>query len=435
MNKLTRAIKRIERDKAIKEAKRLEKNGLYGDYETIITWEHFLEALKKCCKGVSWKGSVQVYYEHGVIEISKTIKKLKDARLPKLQSVKKIVIRERGKNRVIVPIKMPDRMVQRVFCDYALVPMFKDYLIFDNGASTKGKGVQFARERLEYHLRNAIRKWHSDFYFLQFDFKGYFDSIPHKTCYNAIKDIFHDDRIVKIVMDIILSYKKNEILQIEDKNEKELQMVKLQNYELNGICLGSQISQVMALVVPNELDHYIKDKCGVKHYLRYMDDGIIFSDNKEFLLELYSGMKAVCEKLGLKFNEKKTRISHISCGFTFMKIKYNVIGCKLIKRLTRQGITRMRRKLRTFRRLVDNGEMNLDDVYNSMQSWLSHAKGAMSYTTQKNMLILYDQLFDGYRITNKYKNMVKNKVKGRNVPDEILQNDKWKQYCWCCYTA
>lgn len=435
MNKLQRTIKRINRDKAIKEERRYQKNCLYGDYDTIITWQHFLDALKKCCKGVNWKGSVQVYFEHGIIEISKSISKLSEIKLPRLQSVNKIVIRERGKKRVIVPIKMPDRMVQRVFCDCALVPMFKDYLIFDNGASTKNKGVQFARDRIEYHLKCAIRKWSNNFYSLQFDFKGYFDNISHKTCYNVVKEMFNDDRIVKIVMDIILSYKKNDISQIEDNLEKEKKLNELKNYELRGICLGSQISQVMALVVPNELDHYIKDKCGVKHYLRYMDDGIILSDDKQFLVNLYKGMREVCDRLGLRFNEKKTRIAHISSGFTFMKIKYNVIGNKLIKRLTRQGITRMRRKLKKFRRLVDNNKMTLNDVYNSMQSWLSHSRKAASYITRKNMLALYDKLFDGYRITKKYQYFAKHKIKGRNMPDEILQNDRWQKYRWDCYAA
>ena len=50
-------------------------------------------------------------------------------------------------------------------------------------------------------------------------------------------------------------------------------MAQLNNDELKGLCLGSQISQILAVSIPNKLDHYIKDICGVKHYIRYMDDG------------------------------------------------------------------------------------------------------------------------------------------------------------------
>lgn len=67
----------------------------------------------------------------------------------------------------------------------------------------------------------------------------------------------------------------------------------------------------MALAAPNKLDHFLKDLCGVKHYIRYMDDGIILSNDKEFLWNLYAQMKAICEELGLIFNTKKTRIVRV----------------------------------------------------------------------------------------------------------------------------
>jgi hypothetical protein len=75
--------------------------------------------------------------------------------------------------------------------------------------------------------------------------------------------------------------------------------------------------------------------------------------------------------------------------------------------------------------------MTLDDVYNSMQSWLDHAKIANSYTTVKNMLKLYDDLFDGYKITDKYFDKLKSKCKEGNK-NEVLQNNKWAAFRWDC---
>lgn len=76
---------------------------------------------------------------------------------------------------------------------------------------------------------------------------------------------------------------------------------------------------------------------------------------------------------------------------------------------------------------VDRGEMKLDDVYNSMQSWLAHAKLANSYHTVKSMLELYNDLFDGYKITKQY--FRKQKRKGGHN-NEILQSDKWADFRW-----
>lgn len=179
-----------------------------------------------------------------------------------------------------------------------------------------------------------------------------------------------------------------------------------------------------------KLDHFIKDMCGIKHYIRYMDDGVIFSDSKVFLHDLLEKMKEICDKLGLTFNVKKTRIVKVSRGFVFMKVRYRVTSTgKIIRTLTRAGIVRMRRKLKKFRRLVNEGKITLDDVYNSMQSWLAHSKVALAYHTRRNMLKLYNQLFDGYRITKKWEHM----KGGKN--GELLQADKWRDFRWDCIAA
>lgn len=79
--------------------------------------------------------------------------------------------------------------------------------------------------------------------------------------------------------------------------------------------------------------------------------------------------------------------------------------------------------------MVDSNRPTLDDVYNSMQSWLAHAKIALSYHTKKSMLKLYNQLFNGYRITKKWEHM----KGGKN--GELLQIDKWREFRWNCNAA
>ena len=351
-------------------------------------------------------------------------------RLPHYASVNRIVLYERGKKREIVPITIWDRMLQRVLCDNALIPVLESKLIYDNGASMKGKGVDFARKRLMHHLHKATLEFGSDFYALVFDFKIFFDSIPHQTCFNILNENFKDKHIVNLTMDIIKSYEKSQIWQIKDADIRREKLNNLNANKSKGICLGSQVSQILALVVPNKLDHFIKDHEKVKHYMRYMDDGIIFAKSKSFLKKLFSKMKEICKELGLIFNEKKTAIVKAAKGFTFMKVKYRVTETgKIIRKLTRAGIVRMRRKLKKFKRKVDSGDMTLDDVFSSMQSWLEHSKIAMSYNTRKSMLKLYDDLFDGYKITNKWKRMKGGK------DGEILQTDKCREFRWDCIAA
>lgn len=67
----------------------------------------------------------------------------------------------------------------------------------------------------------------------------------------------------------------------------------------------------MAVAVPNEFDHYIKDKLRIKYYERYMDDGIIILNDKKRLIEIKDILQKVAEKYGLKFNTKKTSITKV----------------------------------------------------------------------------------------------------------------------------
>lgn len=428
MNKTSRAKRRILLQKQSRQIARKTKYAEYDNFDNVITVEHFLEALKKCRKGVNWKGSVQLYTQNAIVEIASAREILQDGRIPELSSIKRIELYERGKRRVIVPITIKDRMIQRVLCDYALVPVLRDTLIYDNGASLQGKGVEFTRERVLNHIKSAISEYGSDFYALTFDFKSFFDSIPHQDCLNILRENFTDERIINATMSVIRSYQKKSAQSIKDVNERKKQLEIIESNQSRGICLGSQISQIMALAVPNELDHYIKDKRGVKHYVRYMDDGIILSDDKEYLHQLYREMIVIADKLGLTFNTKKTKIVKMSKGFVFMKVRYRVTDSgKIVRTLHKSGTVRMRRKLKKFKHLVDEEKITLDDVYNSAQSWFAHAKIANSYTTVKSMRKLYNKLYNGYKITRKYKHYTK------GVEDSVvLQANKRREFRWDC---
>ena len=403
MLKYSKLKERIEKDKRRKSERRKKQQELYGNIKSVITYKNYIASLAICNKGVGYKNSVQKYNSHAIMNIDDTIKTIESGKIPKIGYIKKVTIRERGKERIITPIKINDRITQRVLCDNSLVPLITPKLIYDNGASLKGKGTNFARERMNLHIEIAKREYGNKFYALVFDFKSFFDSIPHKCCYDVLNDLIDDKQLVNLIIGIIESYQIQDIMNIEDKKERSQELQKLNNHQRIGICLGSQISQLMALVVPNAFDHYIKDTLQIKHSERYMDDGVILHNNKDYLISVKEKLSAVAEKYGLRFHDKKTKIVKISKGFQFMKVHYYVhSNGKTIKKLDRSGITRMRKKLKKYRRKVDEGKMTLDDVYASVQSWLEHAMIARSFHTRKTMLKLYDELFGGYKITRNY---------------------------------
>ena len=394
MRKKLRAQKKIERDRRLKEQKTLEEKEMHSP-DRVFIYKHFVQSARKSEYGVNWKASVQLYMIYPVSRTYRDFMKLKSGKIPKCYSGREVAIVERGKTRIITPIHIKDRVVQKVLCTYALLPVFTKKLIYDNGASLKGKGVNFARNRVVGHMKRAVRKFGPDFYVMTFDFKNFFGSIPHRQCREILRKYFTEE-FARIAMEIIKNPFKGKIAKIVDRKEKKRRLKELEDDNACGICLGSEESQDMALIVPNDVDHFIKDVKQVKLYDRYMDDGVLFAKTKEELQDIYEAMKRIAESLGLRFNEKKTRIAKARKGFTFMKVKYRVTKTgKIIKRLTRKGIVRMRRKLKKFRKKLDRGEITIRNVYDSFQSWRAHAKVADSCRTVKNMTKLYIKLFGG----------------------------------------
>ena len=323
---------------------------------------------------------------------------------------------------MITPIHIRDRVLQKTLCDNALVPVLSRKLIYDNGASLEGKGVSFTRERLEGHLKKAVKRFGPNFYILTYDVKNFFGSIPHAQCRRILERYFHRD-LVGIAMAIIKNPLREKARKIQDKTEGERRIRELDTGQGRGICLGSQESQILALAILNSLDHYIKEKLKRKFYVRYMDDGVIIAKTKEELKTIYTKMQEILHGIGMNFNEKKTRITKASKGFTFLKVKYNITKTgKIIRRLSPKGTARMRRKLKKFKRLVNAGKMSLRNAYDSMQSWMSHATVAKSHKTISKMMKLYRKLFDGYGLSGDRRQREREK--------HVLQDCQRESYRW-----
>ena len=60
------------------------------------------------------------------------------------------------------------------------------------------------------------------------------------------------------------------------------------------------------------MDNFAKIVSGIYGYVRYTDDFYAISDNREKLLALMEGLRAIAKDLGIIINERKTRIVKLS---------------------------------------------------------------------------------------------------------------------------
>ena len=258
MTSIERREVRYQRRKAKREEARKRRNELHGNFDKVYTYEHLYHSYLMCRKNVRWKSSTQRYIANASLNVYDAYRRLHEGTF-KSRGFYEFDLFERGKPRHIRSVDVHERVVQRCTCDYSLIPMLQPSFIYDNGASMKNKGYHFAVKRFNRHLQRHIRKHGNRGYVLLFDFSSYFDSIPHELLMRILDKAYDDERTLKLI--------KHFINMFGDK----------------GIGLGSQVSQVLALAAANELDHFIKEELRAKCYGRYMDDGYIIHESKEYL--------------------------------------------------------------------------------------------------------------------------------------------------------
>ena len=360
---------RFQRRKAARAEKKAACCGQSDNFDWVFSYEHLYHSYKMCRRNVGWKASVQKYITNAPINVYQTWQRLQAGKY-RTSGFFEFDLMERGKKRHIRSVTIGERIVQRCLCDYALVPVLGRTYIYDNGASMANKGYSFAVDRLCQHLRQHYRRHGTEGYVLLFDFSKFFDRVSHRVVKAVLHKEFSDERIIKLTEHFIDAF--GDV----------------------GLGLGSQISQVLALASANRLDHYIQEQCRIGSYGRYMDDGYLIHPSKEYLQKCLEGIRRICEELEITLNEKKTQIVKLSHGFTFLKVRFFLLpGGRIVRKICHCSVTRMRRKLKSYRRFVAAGKMTMDDVYQSWQSWKAYASNFNAWHTIQSMAALYNKLF------------------------------------------
>lgn len=374
----------------------------------IFNIELLYEAFQKAKIGSDWKPQVQKFEMNLLTELVKLQKELKN-RTFKFSPPSEFILNERGKTRVISGDHIRDRVVKRALCDEILIPSIKKYLIHDNGASLKGKGIGFTRDRLETHMRRYYLKNGSNKgYILLGDYTKYFDNIQHELLMNMFKAIIKDDLAIWLLEKVLKQARidvsfmdDGEFANSLDAVFNSLEYDKVDKSLLTGekylakhMNIGDQVAQVAGIFYPHRLDDYIKIVEGVKYYGRYMDDFYAIHDDKEYLKGLSKRIETEAGKDGIILNQNKTMICKLSEYWRYLQIQYALTDTgRIIKKIRPKRLTAMRRKLKKLVNKLD--EVDFINYYNS---WFNNHYKIMSKQQRENMNILFNKLKEEYYV-------------------------------------
>lgn len=335
----------------------------------VCGFDNLYKAMNKCKIGVAWKKPVARYANNGIVSVHKTRKELlTDKR--KIRPYNIFTIHE-PKKREIVSTHFEDRIVQTSISDNYLYDKLTRNFVYDNHACQIGKGTDLARERLKTHMQRYFRKHGLNGYVLNIDFKDYFGSTRHDIAKESVRKNVDDEWVLMNIDMIVDSFNHG-----DDPNV--------------GMGLGSPITQLIQLALPNTIDHLIKEKLKIKTFLRYMDDNIFIHHSKNYLIYCLNFIREKLEPLGIALNTTKTQIYKLIQGIKFLGFTFKLTETgKVLMLLNKNNIRRRKRKIKKHKELLDRGKMTEEQVEQSFEGWKAHAEKGNNYHIIQKMTRYY----------------------------------------------
>ena len=223
----------------------------------------------------------------------------------------------------------------------ALYPYFDRKFIHDSYSCRQGKGTHRALNRYRDFVRTVSRGNTRACWILKCDVRKFFASIDHATLIEIVKKHISDPDTVWLIQCVVHSFESTALGK--------------------GLPLGNLTSQLLVNVYMNEFDQYIKHRLKQKYYLRYADDFMVISHDKEVLIEVLPKVyNFLEEKLKLTLHPDKIFFKTVSSGVDFLGWVH-FYHHRVLRTNTKK---RMRRKLRE--------TQNKPEVLQSYRGLLSH---------------------------------------------------------------
>ena len=316
-------------------------------FEQITTFDNLLLAAKKAVRGKKDRPRVADFYFQLEPELLRLEEELVEGSYVPLP-YRTFMVYE-PKPRKICAADIRDRVAHHAICN-VLEPIFERFSVYDSYACWKGKGTHRAIRRAQAFSRKNR-------YFLKIDVEKFFECVDHRRLKDLPARKFKDRKLLNLLGRIIDH-------PIPD------------GVPGRGLPIGNLTSQYFANFYLGYLDHLMKDERGVRCYIRYMDDILIFADEKALLHRYLSETRRFLQdRLLLDIKQKATFLAPVSQGIPFLGVR---VFPGLI-RLQRSAWTRFKRKLRDRERAYAEGEIDEGTFVQSVQSLLGHIRHANTY--------------------------------------------------------
>ena len=281
--------------------------------EEIIEYSNMSESFDQVLRGSKRKKSRQgkILLLHREEVIQELTSKIADGSFT-VSGYRERTIKEGGKLRRIQVLTMKDRIA--VHAIMAVVDKhLKKRFIRTTSASIKGRGMH---DLMKYILHDIQNDPEGTKYCYKFDISKFYESVKQDFVMYSVNKVFKDKKLINMLDGFVRMMP-------------------------SGISIGLRSSQGLGnLLLSVYLDHYLKDKCGIKYFYRYCDDGVILGSSKSDLWKIRDIVHQRIKQMELKVKDNE-RIFPTEDGIDFLGYVIYPDHVRLRKRIKQKFAKKM----------------------------------------------------------------------------------------------
>jgi RNA-directed DNA polymerase len=244
-------------------------------FDGVVTFENLMAATKKAARGKRGAAATARFLERAEFEALALRRELIEGTWQPGKPTT-FTIRD-PKVRVITAVPFRDRVVHHAVMS-ALAPIFDRRMIAGSFACRRGKGSHAAVS----FAHGLLRRYG---FFLKLDIQKCFGSLDHDVVLGVVGRVVKDRRVLALLHRIVSAG--------GDAGR--------------GLPIGSLTSQWLANLTLDRLDHHVKEVLRIPGYARYMDDFVLFSNDRESLRAAHAALgEFLASELRLAIKEKAT---------------------------------------------------------------------------------------------------------------------------------
>ncbi len=152
--------------------------------------------------------------------------------------------------------------------------------------------------RFRYFGRKVSRNNTRTTWVLKCDIRKFFANIDHGVLITILKKSIPDQDISSLLVNVVDSFSTRDGA---------------------GLPLGNLTSQLLVNVYMNEFDQFVKHKLKAGYYIRYADDFVVLSSDRQYLENILPKIgQFLSEKLKLMLHPDKVCIKTLASGIDFL---------------------------------------------------------------------------------------------------------------------